>query len=157
MAESNQDDSAASVKDEAIGLAEAIAGIPIGRRVVFMLEEREEVPPTTDSAAREAIHDSGVLFGRPYGLAHGPAPSPYSRQDWMVKTEAVDDEVVKIACEAIEEAVKKGVTEGCVMIRTSTETGMMEVDCIMGVEALVTLRLTLLVMVRVELGRKQMC
>lgn len=47
----------------------------------------------------------------------------------------------------------KGVTEGRDKVKTSMETGMMEVDCIMGAVVLQTFMLTLLDMVMVELKK----
>lgn len=148
VADSIHVDRDASLTDEMGGSAEAMAGMPMGRTLVLMPPRRVEVS-SMDSAAKEAIHDSGVLLGRPYGLAQGPAPSPYSRQDWVVEADGVDVDEDMMAAGTMEGDAKKGVTEGREMVKTSPEMGMMEVDCIM--EVLVSLKLTLLAMVVAEL------
>lgn len=83
VAVSNQDERDASTKDEVdevSELVEAMAGMPMGRTLVVAPTPSVEVSSSTDSAAKEEIHDCGVGLGLPYGLPQGPAPSPYSRQ-----------------------------------------------------------------------------
>lgn len=58
----------------------------------------------------------------------------------------------EVTAGAIDEAVKKELTEGRVRVKTSTETGIMEVDCIIVFEMLVTLlKSTVLVVMIAEL------
>lgn len=68
VAVSNQDDRDASIKDEmdeVSELAEAMAGIPMGRTLVVAPMASVEVSSSTDSAAKEEIHDCGVGLGLP--------------------------------------------------------------------------------------------
>lgn len=65
VAVSIQDDKDASIEDEAGELTEVMAGMPIGRTLVVAPTARVEVSSSTDSAAKEDIHDCGVGLGLP--------------------------------------------------------------------------------------------